>query len=122
MPVLHVHGEFASSVLSTFGQPRYQPKFRNWRAAGTIRRIYQNMCQAANGAGYPRGGSETPAPFEYEAWRLASLAGLAVLILVPVTRLFTGAADPFEPRIGVTICREPNPQSRCNGDESHRHR
>jgi len=26
-----------------------------------------------------------PAPVEYEAWRLASLAGLAVLILVPVT-------------------------------------
>ncbi|MCA9952962.1 MAG: DUF4129 domain-containing protein [Anaerolineales bacterium] len=37
--------------------------FRNWRAAGTIRRIYQDMCQAATGAGFPRGASETP--YEY---------------------------------------------------------
>ncbi len=37
--------------------------FRNWRAAGTIRRIYQDMCQAATGAGFPRGESQTP--YEY---------------------------------------------------------
>lgn len=37
--------------------------FRNWRDAGTIRRIYQNMSHAAYGAGFPRGESETP--YEY---------------------------------------------------------
>ncbi len=42
--------------------------FRNWRAAGTIRRIYQDMSKAATGAGFPRGESETP--YEY----LTSLA------------------------------------------------
>ncbi len=41
---------------------------RNWRAAASIRRIYVQMCNAAAGAGYPRGGSQTP--YEY----LATLA------------------------------------------------
>ena len=36
---------------------------RNWRAATTIRRIYRHMCQAADGAGFPRGETETP--YEY---------------------------------------------------------
>ncbi len=36
---------------------------RNWRTATTIRRIYQHMCAAADGAGYPRREAETP--YEY---------------------------------------------------------
>jgi len=41
---------------------------RNWRTAVSIRRIYQQMCQAAAASGYPRAAAETP--FEY----LATLA------------------------------------------------
>lgn len=36
---------------------------RNWRTAASIRRIYQQMSEAAAGAGFPRAASETP--FEY---------------------------------------------------------
>jgi hypothetical protein len=37
--------------------------FRSWRAALSIRRIYQQMCRAAEGAGYPRPEFQTP--YEY---------------------------------------------------------
>lgn len=36
---------------------------RNWRAAASVRRIYQNMCHAAAGAGYPRAEAETPSEY-----------------------------------------------------------
>lgn len=36
---------------------------RNWRAAASVRRIYQQMCAAAAGAGFPRAEAETP--YEY---------------------------------------------------------
>lgn len=36
---------------------------RSWRAALSIRRIYQQMCRAAEGAGYPRPEFQTP--YEY---------------------------------------------------------
>jgi hypothetical protein len=36
---------------------------RSWRAALSIRRIYQQMCRAAEGAGYPR--LEFQTPYEY---------------------------------------------------------
>lgn len=36
---------------------------RNWRAAASIRRVYQEMCASAEASGYPRGESETP--YEY---------------------------------------------------------
>jgi hypothetical protein len=44
---------------------------RQWRTAASIRAIYQQMCRAAAGAGYPRAESETP--YEYlrtlaQAW------------------------------------------------------
>lgn len=42
--------------------------FQQWRAAASIRRIYENMCHAAAAAGYPRLEAETP--YEY----LATLA------------------------------------------------
>lgn len=37
--------------------------FQQWRAAASIRRIYENMCRAAAAAGYPR--LETETPYEY---------------------------------------------------------
>jgi hypothetical protein len=37
--------------------------WRDWRTAASIRRIYQQMCRAASGAGYPRSTTETP--YEY---------------------------------------------------------
>ncbi len=37
--------------------------FQQWRAAASIRRIYENMCRAAAAAGYPRLEAETP--YEY---------------------------------------------------------
>jgi len=36
---------------------------RNWRAAASIRRIYRQMCLAADAWGYPRGHADTP--YEY---------------------------------------------------------
>ena len=36
---------------------------RNWRAAASVRRIYQNMCHAAAGAGFPRAEAETPSEY-----------------------------------------------------------
>lgn len=38
--------------------------WRNWRAAASIRRIYQQMCLTAESVGYPRGRSDTP--YEYQ--------------------------------------------------------
>jgi len=57
---------------------------RNWRTAVSIRRIYQNMCQAAAASGYPRAVAETP--YEY----LATLA-LAWPELTPESQLITQA-------------------------------
>lgn len=51
------------------GQDRFLERFmrrlgfRQWRAAASIRRIYEAMCQAAAAAGFPRLESETP--YEY---------------------------------------------------------
>ncbi|MCA9872708.1 MAG: DUF4129 domain-containing protein [Anaerolineales bacterium] len=57
---------------------------RNWRTAASIRRIYQQMCQAAGASGYPRAPAETP--FEY----LATLA-LAWPELTSESQLITQA-------------------------------
>jgi len=48
---------FAERILQRLGW------MQRWRTAASIRRIYSDMCQAAAGAGYPRGAAETP--YEY---------------------------------------------------------
>lgn len=54
-----------STAKSGFGQ-RLRDRLgslRGWRTAASVRRIYQNMCRAADVNGYPRAEAETP--FEY---------------------------------------------------------
>lgn len=57
----------------TMGQRLWQRLglLRRWRTAASIRRIYQQMCQAAASLGYPRAESETPYEFLHtlsEVW------------------------------------------------------
>ncbi len=47
----------AERLLGRFGLRR------NWRAAASVRRIYEAMCASAAGAGYPRLETETPYEF-----------------------------------------------------------
>lgn len=44
-------------------QQRWE-RLRGWRTAASVRRIYQNMCQAAAASGYARQAAQTP--FEYQ--------------------------------------------------------
>jgi hypothetical protein len=50
-------GRFGDRLLRRLGLAR------RWRTAASIRRIYSEMCQRADTAGYPRGPAETP--YEY---------------------------------------------------------